>query len=67
MQIEVKQLGLAAFIKMHGSKLLDYKNNMFIFESVSTEKDWMLKYMQSECKEFDKSVMELRWFQNNNK
>lgn len=67
MEIKIKQLGLVAFINMKESKFLDCKDNIYIFESDKTEKEWMLEYMQSECKEFDTNVMELRWFQNKNK
>ncbi len=66
MEIVIKKLGLAAFIKTRSeagkeTKFLRY-NDGFIFESSKTANDWKVEYMNSECSLFDKNLMEMREF-----
>lgn len=59
-EIQVKHLGLAAFICMHGESLLRYENRMFIFASTRTETEWRVEYNNSDCLKHDTLVCELR-------
>ena len=59
--IQVKQLGLAAFIKMGGAVLIGIKDRQFIFESHTNLEDWRLQYNNSCCMQHDAMVCELRY------
>ena len=58
--IRVKQLGLAAYIKMEGATLVGIQDREFVFESHTTLEDWRLKYNNSCCMHHDSLVCELR-------
>lgn len=60
MTIQVTQLGLAAFIKMRGAKLLRCENKVFHFESDKTASEWRTEYSNSESMQHDSLVCELR-------
>jgi len=70
MEIIIKKLGLAAFIKTRSeddksTKFVRYQegvNGGFIFESTKNSNDWKVEYMNSECSRFDKNLMEMREF-----
>lgn len=60
----VKMLSLAAYMKMRGASLVDVDevNRTFTFETDRTEKEWMLDFLKSESSEFDKNVLDMKWF-----
>ena len=60
MIIQVNALGLAAYIKMRGDKLLKVEKKVFHFESERNSADWRLEYSNSECQRHDALVCELR-------
>jgi len=62
MQIEVQQLGLAAYIKMKGATLLKVENKVFHFESDKTTSEWRSQYANSESMQHDALVCDLRNF-----
>ena len=62
MQVEIRNLGLAAFIKMKGYKLLEVGKYSFSFElkENQTEKTLQLEYYNSLCSMHDVEVCNLR-------
>ena len=62
MKLEVKRLGLAAFMKVNGCSLLKFNNNVFHFESDKSINDWEIEYTNSCCSKHDSEVCELRKF-----
>ena len=63
MNIRVRELGLAAYVKLHdNAKLIKYEKNEFIFETEISENDWRIKYLESESYKHDTNVMSLRNF-----
>jgi hypothetical protein len=60
MNIQVTQLGLAAYIQMKGAKLLKVEGRHFHFESDKTLSAWKVEYANSECSRHDALVCELR-------
>lgn len=58
--IEVGHLGLAAYIKMHGQKLLRVDERKFVFESPRPLSEWRVDYNNSCCMKHDTLVCELR-------
>ena len=62
MRVETKDLGLAAYMKMKGTDLVDFfkPNRIFIFESDRDETAWRLEYLSSESHEHDRVLMDLR-------
>jgi hypothetical protein len=62
MQIQVTQLGLAAYVKMNGATLLKVENKVFHFESDKTTPEWRAQYANSESMQHDSLVCDLRLF-----
>lgn len=62
MIIKVAQLGLAAYIKMHGVPLIKVEDKVFFFESDVTASQWRAQYSNSESIRHDSFVCELRNF-----
>lgn len=60
MQISVKHLGLAAYIRMQDVTLIRVANKEFVFESEMTEGEWRVAYNNSCCMKHDTLVCELR-------
>lgn len=58
--VTVKQLGLAAYIKMHGGILTAIEDRHFVFDVAGTLEEWRLKYHNSESMRHDSLVCELR-------
>lgn len=61
-QIAVKQLGLAAFIKMKGLNIVKVFDRHFYFESDKSLEEWRVEYTNSCCMQHDTTVCELRQF-----
>jgi hypothetical protein len=68
--IKVRQLGLAAYIKMKAiptsadrTCFIGYEGSLYIFESDRTEDEWRIEYINSECSAFDNCLRELREFE----
>lgn len=62
MRVAVNQLGLAAYIKLHGSELVEVHDKTFIFETNKPLTDWWVQYSNSCCMRHDALVCELRPF-----
>ncbi len=58
--IEVKKLGLAAYVKMRGGILVGYESNLFLFNSNKTIEEWNIEYLNSCCYRHDAELMALR-------
>lgn len=61
-EIRVRQLGLAAYIKMVGADLLRVEEKDFIFRTDKSLNDWRVEYHNSCCMRHDSLVCELRYF-----
>jgi len=61
-RVRIKHLGLAAFIKMEGCKLVEVVDKVFIFETDIPLDGWRIKYNNSCCMRHDSLVCELRHF-----
>lgn len=64
-QIKIKEISLAAFLKMQQVKLVKIDKNIFIFESKISEQEWKFKFFQSEFSKFDREVRDLKWLIKN--
>ena len=61
--VHVKQLGLAAYMKMKGCNLLRVnEGKAFVFESEKSFSEWRIEYTNSCCSRHDAEVCELRNF-----
>jgi hypothetical protein len=60
MIIAVNQLGLAAYIKMHGATLLQVRGKTFSFETEVPLSEWRVRYSNSCCFLHDTVLCELR-------
>lgn len=60
--IKVKQLGLAAFIRMEGAELVKVEDKHFLLESEKTLEEWRIAYSNSCCMKHDSLVCEMRYF-----
>lgn len=58
--IFIKQLGLAAFLKSNGCKLVKVEDRIFHFETDISFKDWSIRYSNSCCFAHDTALCELR-------
>ncbi len=60
MKVEIKQLGLAAYVKINGGKIMGFQNGKFIMDTDKSEQEWEIQYMNSESFKHDSEVMYLR-------
>lgn len=60
MRISVSQLGLAAYIKMKGEKLVEVAGRNFVFETERPVSEWRVEYANSESSRHDAVLCELR-------
>jgi len=62
-EVEIKSLSLAAYIMTSGVKLIKINDNRtYILNTDRSEDEWMLEYVSSKCSEFDRNIMNLKWF-----
>lgn len=64
MEVEVRELGLAAYLRIKKVLMLRYDPQVgaFVFESDKTLDEWRVDYMGTDCFQHDKEVMSLRQF-----
>jgi hypothetical protein len=68
MEIKVKRLGLAAYVKMCGAGFIAHEKDkstgryVFVFESDKSLPEWEVEYANSCCSLHDSEVMSLRKF-----
>ena len=60
MKVEINQLGLAAYVKINGGKIMGFQNGKFIMDTDKPEQEWEIQYMNSESFKHDSEVMYLR-------
>lgn len=65
MEVRVKRLGLAAYMKMKGAEFKGHEKDRFnkgefVFESEQTARQWEVEYANSCCNLHDSEVMSLR-------
>jgi len=60
--LEIDNLGLAAFMKMNGLKLVKVIGKCFVFDERDgmSEEEWKIKYLNSCCFRHDTELMMLR-------
>lgn len=59
-ELRIKNLGLAAYLKMKGEPLLRIEDKGFIFETSKTESEWRIEYSNSESSAHDSEVLLLK-------
>ena len=62
MEIVIKKLGLAGYVKANGGLLIKVENREFYFKSDISAREWGVKYSNSCCFRHDIEVCELRRF-----
>ena len=60
--VRVRQLGLAAYIKMSEAKLVRIDERFFVFETDVSLDEWRVRYHNSCCMKHDSLVCEMRNF-----
>jgi len=60
MQIYIKSIGLAAYVKMNGLPLIGVEDKKFVFTSDKTEQELQIEYFASCCSYHDSEVCNLR-------
>lgn len=66
MLVRVRHLGLAAYIKMNGAKLIGIDKRVFILETDRKLVEWQIDYNNSCCMKHDAAVCDLRVFLTDN-
>ena len=59
-QVSVTHLGLAAYMRMQGAKIIRVEGKTFLFESDRPIGEWRVEYNNSCCMRHDTFVCELR-------
>ncbi len=69
MILEIRGLGLAAYLRMQTGEVMfiKFENGKFIFESEKDENHWRVQYINSCCYRHDQEVMALRVFKQQDK
>lgn len=64
MRIEIKTLGLAAYVKMENGGFVSYdaEQRVFTFDSDKSAEEWEIGYANSCCSRHDSELMSLRRF-----
>ena len=61
---EIDDLGIAAYVVLHGFKLVGRKGKVFYFDIYKREEDdfhqTLFDYVNSECQKFDSELMALK-------
>lgn len=65
MNVQVTQLGLAAYMKLKGAKLLAVHGRSFVFETDVPLRQWHQDYDSSESKAHDAIVCDFRSYRRN--
>lgn len=60
MQVTVRELGLAAYLRVSGCRFLGYVDDHFVFESERDRENWEVEYLNSLCYRHDSEIMTLR-------
>jgi len=60
MQVKVKQLHLAAYMKANGANFIELSNGYFLFESDIPISKWRVSHSSSCCKNVDHELIKLR-------
>lgn len=58
--IKIKNIGLAAYIKLKGCPLIQYRNDRFYFETNLSSIEWKLQYSNSICLKREQALHDLR-------
>lgn len=64
--VHIRSLGLAAYLKTAGCKLVTVEDNQFVYESDRSEREWQVEYLNSCCYKHDSEVMSLRKLKTRN-
>jgi len=67
MVIDIREIGLAAFMKMKGCKVVSYDGHIFVMDTGHSHHysdrdfdDWSLSYTNSCCCSHDNNLLQLR-------
>ena len=60
MRVQVQNIGLAAYMRMQGEKILSATAQTVTFESDRTGQEWRIAYANSEFSRFNGLLIEIR-------
>lgn len=60
--MEIRELHLAAFMKVNGAEFVRYENRKFVFKTDKPESEWRVQHSNSCCRRVDLELIELRKF-----
>jgi len=60
--IEIRELHLAAFMKVEGAEFMRFENRKFVFKTDKPESEWRVQHSNSCCRRVDLELIELRKF-----
>jgi len=60
--VKTKKLGLAAYMKIKGCKLIGCDKGVFTLEAINSasDREWEIEYMNTDCYRHDVEIMHLR-------
>ena len=59
-QVSVRNLHLAAYMKVHGARLLRVEKGIFVFETNTPISEWRVSHSNSCCRVVDRELIDLR-------
>ena len=59
---EIRELHLAAYMKVEGAEFMGYENRKFVFKTDKPESEWRVLHSNSCCRRVDLELIELRKF-----
>jgi len=60
--MEIRELHLAAFMKVNGAEFVSYEKRKFVFKTDKPESEWRVQHSNSCCRRVDVELIELRKF-----
>ena len=60
--MEIRELHLAAFMKVNGAEFVRFENRKFVFKTDKAESEWRVQHSNSCCRRVDLELIELRKF-----
>lgn len=59
-RVKVKNIGLAAYMRLHGARLLSVMDRAFVFDTDRAVSEWKLAYQESQEYKADQQVLALK-------
>jgi hypothetical protein len=59
-ELDIRDLHLAAYMRYHGAKLVNMVDGKFVFDSVKPLTQWRIEHSASDCFKIDRELMSLK-------